>query len=301
MICPNCGKEIRDGLTFCPACGKEIGGKIDVQPVHIEQPKSDQIEIDVSTQVAGDSGTDIGRNVGSTYSSVPREKKLYEKTWFVVVMLIFLWPVGLFLMWKYTDWNKVVKIVITVICALSLITAFTNNKGDNTSSGDSAVEESVGEVDEPSETKETIYEADESINDFVVAFNKRYPEMALSSDDLSVYNHHGRDHEDQVWTTLGEDRVLISSLAGGVSVDYTTYQENDDVHEYSESNRRVFGVVMPILNSELNDEDVEQRWQDVLNDITNSPEWDDGTSFSPGPNNDEGGSGAFEYIKIEKR
>ena len=31
--------------------------------------------------------------------------KLYEKNWFVVLMLILFFPVGLYLMWKHTKWN----------------------------------------------------------------------------------------------------------------------------------------------------------------------------------------------------
>ena len=47
--------------------------------------------------------------------------KFYEKTWFIILMLLVFFPVGLFLMWRYSEWNKVVKIIISVICALALI------------------------------------------------------------------------------------------------------------------------------------------------------------------------------------
>lgn len=52
--------------------------------------------------------------------------KFYQKTWFIILMLIFVWPVGLFLMWKYTAWNKILKGVITVFLvwlAYGMITA----------------------------------------------------------------------------------------------------------------------------------------------------------------------------------
>ena len=152
------------------------------------------------------------------------------------------------------------------------------------------------------ETKETIYEANSTINDFVVSFNERYPDMALSSDDLTVYNHHGQDHENQVWTKFGEDRVLISEEGfGGISVYYEAYQENDTLQEFPDANKRVFSVVMPVLNPDLDDSAVEQRWQDVLDDTINSPEWEDGISFSAGTKRDFDTPASLEYFKIEKR
>ena len=51
------------------------------------------------------------------------DKKWYQKTWFTILMLICFFPVGLFLMWKYTSWSKVAKIIITVVLALFCIIA----------------------------------------------------------------------------------------------------------------------------------------------------------------------------------
>lgn len=48
-------------------------------------------------------------------------KKWYEKTGWIIVLLILFFPVGLFLMWKYTEWNKKVKWGITGLFAILLI------------------------------------------------------------------------------------------------------------------------------------------------------------------------------------
>ena len=48
-------------------------------------------------------------------------KKWYQKTGWIIALLIFFFPVGLFLMWKYTDWKKPIKWIVT---ALILICAF---------------------------------------------------------------------------------------------------------------------------------------------------------------------------------
>ena len=47
--------------------------------------------------------------------------KIYEKNWFIILMLVLFFPVGLFLMWKNAKWNKTVKIIISVLFAAAVI------------------------------------------------------------------------------------------------------------------------------------------------------------------------------------
>ena len=47
-----------------------------------------------------------------------QHKAFYEHNWFIILMLIFLFPVGLVLMWKYSNWVKGLKMCITVVIAL---------------------------------------------------------------------------------------------------------------------------------------------------------------------------------------
>lgn len=49
------------------------------------------------------------------------DKKWYQKTGWIIALLILFFPVGLFLMWKYSNWKKPVKCTITaliLICAV---------------------------------------------------------------------------------------------------------------------------------------------------------------------------------------
>lgn len=48
--------------------------------------------------------------------------KWYQKTWVVILFLVFFFPVGLFLMWKYSNWNKVVKGAVTGLFCILIIT-----------------------------------------------------------------------------------------------------------------------------------------------------------------------------------
>lgn len=85
MKCEKCGTEFKEGI-FCPNCGTKYNNNIDYM-----------------------------KNNENNNSSNPKEK-LYQRTWFIWLMLIFIFPMGLYLMWKYKKrWKTFVKIIITVI------------------------------------------------------------------------------------------------------------------------------------------------------------------------------------------
>lgn len=44
--------------------------------------------------------------------------RFYQSNWFIILMLIFVFPLGLFLMWKYANWKRFWKISVTVLIAL---------------------------------------------------------------------------------------------------------------------------------------------------------------------------------------
>ncbi len=56
-------------------------------------------------------------------------KKFYEETWFSIVLLVVFFPLGLFTMWKYTDWNKNIKIIVTIsLLALTILNTILTSK-----------------------------------------------------------------------------------------------------------------------------------------------------------------------------
>lgn len=69
-------------------------------------------------------------------------QKWYEKNIAIILFLIFFFPIGLFLMWKYSRWNKVAKIVISVVGALVIIANVGNSiKVTDIKTANSAVQE----------------------------------------------------------------------------------------------------------------------------------------------------------------
>ena len=70
------------------------------------------------------------------------EKKWYQKDWGIITLLIFFFPVGLYLVWKKSDWSKKNKVIAT-ICIIVLIglgqtdlgqTSYSSNNSSNNSS-----------------------------------------------------------------------------------------------------------------------------------------------------------------------
>lgn len=61
------------------------------------------------------------------------KKKWYENQLVIIALLVLFFPVGLLLMWKYANWNKAVKWVITGVFALFVISsAFSSKDTKNT-------------------------------------------------------------------------------------------------------------------------------------------------------------------------
>ncbi|MBA8777712.1 Ltp family lipoprotein, partial [Staphylococcus schleiferi subsp. coagulans] len=80
------------------------------------------------------------------------KKKWYKSTWFTILTLIFIFPLGLFLMWKYMDWKRWVKILITVLIAIIAIINFTGtSESDNQPSKEQTTEQKDSDSKEESD------------------------------------------------------------------------------------------------------------------------------------------------------
>lgn len=52
--------------------------------------------------------------------------KWYERNVSIVLLLIFFFPVGLFLMWKYANWKPIAKMIVTALIAIGCIGVILN-------------------------------------------------------------------------------------------------------------------------------------------------------------------------------
>lgn len=86
----------------CPICGSEQNGR-----------------------VCSICGTKLPQNNHNNSS-----QKFYQKTWFVILMLVFFFPVGIALMWLYKrEWKLPIKIIITLFWCIAF---FASSYGEDT-------------------------------------------------------------------------------------------------------------------------------------------------------------------------
>ena len=80
--------------------------------------------------------------------------KIYEKNWFIILMLVLFFPVGLFLMWKNAKWHKTVKIIISVLFAAAVIFSNGSEESKNVETKNTNAEVETVKVDERKELQE---------------------------------------------------------------------------------------------------------------------------------------------------
>jgi len=64
-------------------------------------------------------------------------KKWYQKPTAVLLLLLFFFPAGLFLMWKHEIWSKNARWIVTVLVTLAVITNVGNNEPSSSGGQDS--------------------------------------------------------------------------------------------------------------------------------------------------------------------
>ena len=80
--------------------------------------------------------------------------KIYEKNWFIILMLVLFFPVGLFLMWKNAKWHETVKIIISILVVAIAFSSNGNEKSKNVETKDTNAEVETVKVDERKELQE---------------------------------------------------------------------------------------------------------------------------------------------------
>lgn len=55
------------------------------------------------------------------YQRPAAPKPFYASTWFNVLLILFVTPLGLITMWAFTDWKKTTKTIVTILCIGALV------------------------------------------------------------------------------------------------------------------------------------------------------------------------------------
>lgn len=224
MFCPNCGTDLRivQDMILCPTCGNEINGnfcsncgygiKANSMECTIEEKLEPETEEMLKSINDGSSVDSIPEDIVSQSVTGDNKKVVYKKTWFIIVCLIIFFPVGLFLMWKYADWKKVIKIVVTVvigilfligICALADESTEYENNNTYTTSEEYATDEEEDEAD----NEEDIVDMFTSESDYSAV---DYDSLARTPDDYLLSKVKGTGEVIQVIEGDEETQLRIS-------------------------------------------------------------------------------------------
>ena len=113
-------------------------------------------------------------------------KKWYQKSWGIILILFLFFPIGIFLMWKHSNWNKLIKIIITIILVFPFIIVMftgnsetsdnTNNTTENTTnqleqSNTTLIEDTTQNIIETTENNSPWANQEKNIRKFVDEFN----------------------------------------------------------------------------------------------------------------------------------
>lgn len=184
--------------------------------------------------------------------------------------------------------------LIAALVVIGGIGALVNPEAPETTASDPTP--SVPSSPEPTESEapfEVIYDGNEAVNRFIVAFNETHPELALTSEDITV---HRLGHGSKVVTYINDAKVIITEEAlahgpYGVSI----YWDNPTRGE-ADANKLMFSILYEVLNPVLTQEEIDVRWQEVLD--KHYVDWEDGTEVNPGTSSLSNVPGAFDYVKL---
>ena len=118
--------------------------------------------------------------------------KFYEKDWFIVLMLIVFFPVGLFLMWKYSKWHKTAKIIISVFFAVMFIFHDGSKEYKNVETKNTNAEvETVDKTKDANAEKESTKTNEDKVEDNVPTEYKNALKTAKSYDKTAHMSKQG--------------------------------------------------------------------------------------------------------------
>lgn len=72
------------------------------------------------------------------------KEQWYQQTTGIAILLLLFFPVGIFLMWKYADWNKWLKIGLSILAGFALVGAISSSGQNNTQTSPRVAKQVIG-------------------------------------------------------------------------------------------------------------------------------------------------------------
>ena len=82
--------------------------------------------------------------------------KFYQKNWFIWLVLIIFFPVGVFLLWKYSQYSKISKVLISIVVLIFCIVVYTPTEKIEIKADTESVKEEINNIQKTEIKKETL-------------------------------------------------------------------------------------------------------------------------------------------------
>ena len=151
MICPNCKNNVPDGTKFCPNCGNNMSEGNQANTNQFQQSVNAENQQTNNGQNMNRQQMNYGQQMNNQQANygqqmnngqpqfngniqMPVKVPLGAKTWFVILMLIVFWPVGLYCMWKHKKFPMAVRIIVSVVAGIWFLSYVSAMFSDSSSS-----------------------------------------------------------------------------------------------------------------------------------------------------------------------
>lgn len=143
MFCAKCGVPNTQDNNFCVNCGSRLSQNVNISDNQIQPPKK-------------------------------LNDEWYKKPIVIVLFLIFCFPIGIPLMWKYSKWDKWVKGVVSIFCVAIFIVSLGENPEQvkNTTSSTA------------SEVKETNYATEKTLEEQKQDLKESFDELKEAVNEI---------------------------------------------------------------------------------------------------------------------
>lgn len=198
MNCPRCNTPNPEGSIFCNKCGLQLPPPMQNQ--NYQQPQQNP---QMNQYQYGNPNMGYQMNTPNRPHKIP----FYRKTWFIVLMCIFLPPIGIALLWiGKKPVNKIVRIVLTVfLCLWTLFLVVPTDEGSEKEDSNSKTE-----VSENKKEKKNASESREKENKNIQSKKKGFVEEISIYIDESI----AQKANDILINQIGFSKVKFSKQLG---------------------------------------------------------------------------------------
>lgn len=130
--CSKCGNELSDHAKFCNKCGQRVNSSSEQNDM-AEEDKRIKYENTQESKIVTKRDT---------------HKKWWQRTGGIIFWLVVFFPIGLYLMWRYADWKRKGKVIVTLMIIVFFCWPFGSNSGGGDENEENINEENIIEVED---------------------------------------------------------------------------------------------------------------------------------------------------------